>query len=80
MHEVVVSKDTIATLERADASGACTWRVSSTLFGHVASDARLSPLPGFKTKNSTELYPEILAGEFVAEALKRINLFKQPKA
>lgn len=37
MHEVVVLPSTIAAAEAAEASGRPAWRVSSTLFAHIAS-------------------------------------------
>ena len=37
MHEVVVLPSTIAAAEAAEANGRPAWRVSSTLFAHIAS-------------------------------------------
>lgn len=76
MHEVVVSEATKKALENSEKLGKCTWRVSSTLFGHVKSDEILEPMGKLKTKESEEMYPSIIAGDFVAQVLKRINLHK----
>lgn len=75
MHEVIVAEETIEAVKAAQAEGRSTWRVSSTLFSHIASDELLEPLGNFKTNESLELYPPIHAGDFVSETLKRINLF-----
>lgn len=48
------------------------WRVSSTLFAHVASDAVVAPLGGV-VKGETA-YPPMRAGDMVAEELRAINL------
>ncbi len=37
-HEVIISEETARAIERAKAEARPLWRVSSTLFGHVASD------------------------------------------
>ena len=72
LHEVVISEDTLATLQQHEATGKCTWRVSSTLFGHVASDVVLAPLGRFKTHETLKRYPPLLAGEQVGEVLTKI--------
>lgn len=74
MHEVVVSEGTLAAVKEAENSDRSTWRVSSTLFAHIASDEDLSPIGKFKTQESLKLYPSILAGDQVANQLKKINL------
>jgi len=73
-HEVVVSKETIATFERAQAEKKSVWRVSSTLFSHVASDKLLQPVVGKLSKESLEQYPPILAGKQVSDELALIKL------
>ncbi|EFJ50218.1 hypothetical protein VOLCADRAFT_80362 [Volvox carteri f. nagariensis] len=47
MHEVVVTEATLAAVEAARAAGRSTWRISSTVFIHCASDAVLRPLGRF---------------------------------
>lgn len=47
MHEVVFTDATERALEAAREAGRCTWRVSSTLFAHMASDTELRPLGRF---------------------------------
>lgn len=74
MHEVVVSKETTAAACRAREAGASMWRVSSTLFAHVRSDASLAPLGRFAANADVTLYPDIRAGVQVAEELKALEL------
>ncbi len=73
-HEVVVSSDTLAAVERAKQEKRSLWRVSSTLFGHVASDKELKPLAKFVTEEALRKYPPILAGDQVQEELNLIKL------
>eukprot|EP00958_Prasinococcus_capsulatus_P026626 scaffold4918_cov202-Prasinococcus_capsulatus_cf.AAC.1 len=47
-HEVVFTEQTLAAYEDALKDGRSTWRISSTVFGHIASDQTLEPLPVFK--------------------------------
>jgi len=44
---VVCTDATLAAAERARAAGCPLWRVSSTVFAHVASDEVLTPLGAF---------------------------------
>ena len=74
MHEVVFSEATKHALEAAAAAGRCTWRVSSTLFGHVASDAVLQPLGRFAQEPAAVDYPAMPAGQYVQSELEVINL------
>jgi len=73
-HEVIVSPETIAAVERAKKDGRSLWRVSSTLFSHVASDGELRPLAHFATPEALQKYPRRLAGDQVAEELSLIKL------
>jgi len=73
-HEVVVTQETSAALEKAKKEGRSLWRVSSTLFSHVASDNTLKPLPPFVSMKEAQNYCEILAGNQVAEELSMIQL------
>lgn len=55
-------------------SGKSTWRVSSTLFGHIQSDQVLQPLEHFSTASSRQAYPPVLTGDQVQNELKMIKL------
>eukprot|EP00249_Psilotum_nudum_P007867 c20879_g1_i1 orf=155-1282(+) len=74
MHEVVVSNRTLAAIDTATKCGHSLWRVSSTVFGHIASDAILQPLGHFATSPEANKYPAIHAGEYVELELAAINL------
>ena len=74
MHEVVVLPDTIAAAARREAEGRPPWRISSTLFSHVASARELRPLGAFADAASLAAYPPITAGEQVMSVLKKIKL------
>jgi len=78
-HEVVVNEQTVAAAEAAKAAGRSLWRISSTLFGHIASDQSLLPVAHFKDQPNAHKYPEITAGEQVLAELKAISL-AQPSA
>ena len=72
--QVVCSEDTLIALKSAQAQGSSTWRVSSTVFGHIASDQVLTPLGHFATPQATQEYPAIDAGKFVQQELEAIKL------
>lgn len=74
MHEVVVTKRTLEAIEMACQQNRSLWRVSSTLFAHIASDATLEPLGHFVEAPSASKYPPIYAGDFVEQELAVINL------
>mmetsp|Transcript_414 Transcript_414/g.686 ORF Transcript_414/g.686 Transcript_414/m.686 type:complete len:359 (-) Transcript_414:282-1358(-) len=73
-HEVVVSDRTLAAIEKAEKEGRSTWRVSSTLFAHIASDNTLEPLGKFSKAEDASKYPATKAGKQVSEELKAIKL------
>jgi len=73
-HEVVVTKETLASYEKAKNDGKSLWRVSSTLFSHVASDKQLEVFEKFATDETKKSYPSILAGDHVNEELAKIRL------
>lgn len=74
-HEVVVDERTLAAVAAAAAAGRSRVRISSTLFGHFASDVLLRPLGRFgEDAAAREAYPPILCGAHVQEELKAINL------
>jgi isopenicillin N synthase-like dioxygenase len=76
-HEVVVSPETVVAIEKAKAEKKSLWRVSSTLFSHVASDNTLQPIEKFRTKESLEKYPPTKAGTQVQNELNAIKLGKE---
>lgn len=74
MHEVVVTNRTLNAIEIARQQNRSLWRVSSTLFAHIASDMVLKPLGHFTKAPDASRYPPIFAGEFVEQELSVINL------
>lgn len=74
MHEVIVTSRTIDAIKQASEKNHSLWRVSSTLFAHIASDAVLKPLGHFAESPLASKYPPICAGEFVEQELAVINL------
>eukprot|EP00002_Diphylleia_rotans_P021080 TRINITY_DN40_c0_g1_i1.p2 TRINITY_DN40_c0_g1~~TRINITY_DN40_c0_g1_i1.p2 ORF type:complete len:347 (+),score=50.24 TRINITY_DN40_c0_g1_i1:52-1092(+) len=73
-HEVVVTDATLAALQEAKAAGRSQWRISSTLFAHIASDNLLQPLAPFKSPQADADYPPTYAGDQVQAELEAINL------
>ncbi|MED6171807.1 hypothetical protein PIB30_044225 [Stylosanthes scabra] len=74
MHEVVVTNRTVDAIRTAEEQKRSLWRVSSTLFGHIASDAVLKPLGHFVESPLASKYPPLCAGEYVEQELAVINL------
>lgn len=72
--QVVWSDRTKAAVQAAKSEGRSLWRVSSTVFGHVASDQLLQPLPPFLDLPSASQYPAIKAGAYVEQELSIIAL------
>mmetsp|Transcript_32537 Transcript_32537/g.52426 ORF Transcript_32537/g.52426 Transcript_32537/m.52426 type:complete len:378 (-) Transcript_32537:81-1214(-) len=73
-HEVVVADSTIKAKERAEKEGRSTWRVSSTLFAHIASDNTLEPIGKFSEESNAKNYPATKAGQQVSDELAAIKL------
>jgi len=73
-HEVVVNDAALAARDAAQAAGRSLWRISSTLFGHIASKESLTPLAAFSHEPTAKDYPPITAGEQVLAELKAISL------
>ncbi|KAJ3354713.1 hypothetical protein GGF32_002392 [Allomyces javanicus] len=73
-HEVIVTEKTLEVVERKKAAGESLWRVSSTLFYHIASDQVLAPLPPTDTDENKAKYPPIVCGDYVAKELEMISL------
>lgn len=70
------TEETLAAAEVARQQGRPPWRVSSTVFSHIASDELLQPLPPFSSPEAAEAYPAIPAGLQVQQELELINLRK----
>lgn len=77
-HQVVVNEKTIAAIQKAKEENRSTWRISSTLFAHIASDELLEPIVGTpeEIEEAKKNYPPILAGDHVNNELKYIKLAK----
>lgn len=73
-HEVLVNESTVKVIERKKAAKESLWRVSSTLFSHIASDQQLRPLGHFANDESKKLFEEIYAGDQVQAELNAIAL------
>jgi isopenicillin N synthase-like dioxygenase len=73
-HEVVVTDETLAAVERQRAANRPLWRISSTLFSHIASDQILRPIAGFANAEADAAYPPLAAGEQVVKELEAIKL------
>ena len=73
-HEVVVNESTLEAIEKAKQENRPLWRVSSTLFSHIASDVVLEPLAPYDTPEAKQKYPPILTGDQVLEELTHIKL------
>ncbi|KAI9189857.1 hypothetical protein H9P43_001292 [Blastocladiella emersonii ATCC 22665] len=73
-HEVIVNEKTIEAAERAKAAGRSLWRVSSTLFYHIASDVVLKPTGPFDEPERNAAYPAVDCGEYVRKELELISL------
>mmetsp|Transcript_66152 Transcript_66152/g.182591 ORF Transcript_66152/g.182591 Transcript_66152/m.182591 type:complete len:306 (+) Transcript_66152:451-1368(+) len=83
-HEVVVNEATMAVIDKKKAAAAAEgrdtsnlqelWRVSSTLFGHIASDQVLKPMGRFATPEALAEFPPVETGQQVQNELNAINL------
>jgi len=73
-HEVVVNEAAMQAKEAAEKAGRSLWRISSTLFGHIASSENLQPIGHFAQLPTAKEYPPITAGEQVLAELKAISL------
>ena len=72
--QVVCTEATAQAVTSARAAGRPLWRVSSTAFGHVCSDATLQPLGRFAAAAEAGQYPPTLAGLQVQQELDYIRL------
>uniref|UniRef100_A0A6B2L8P8 Isopenicillin N synthase-like Fe(2+) 2OG dioxygenase domain-containing protein n=1 Tax=Arcella intermedia TaxID=1963864 RepID=A0A6B2L8P8_9EUKA len=76
-HEVVVNDATLQAIENAKAENRCLWRISSTVFTHIASDNILKSVFEPVPPEIEAKFPPIAAGKQVENELKRIKLLKQ---
>ncbi len=70
--QVVVTQATAAAIQAARREGRPLWRVSSTVFSHIASDLTLRPLGRFADDEAVRQYTDVPAGQFVLHELQRI--------
>jgi isopenicillin N synthase-like dioxygenase len=77
-HEVIVNEATRKTIENKT-NDRPLWRISSTLFLHIASDNILRPLEGvFDTEEKRAAqYPKIHTGDQVRKELGMIALLEK---
>eukprot|EP00218_Dolichomastix_sp_CCMP3274_P008198 CAMPEP_0170132688 /NCGR_PEP_ID=MMETSP0033_2-20121228/692_1 /TAXON_ID=195969 /ORGANISM="Dolichomastix tenuilepis, Strain CCMP3274" /LENGTH=363 /DNA_ID=CAMNT_0010368105 /DNA_START=36 /DNA_END=1127 /DNA_ORIENTATION=+ len=75
MHEVIFSDATQAAVDKAREANKSLWRVSSTVFGHIASAQVLQPLGHYaQDEQKLKTYPPTHAGDQVQQELEHINL------
>ena len=72
--QVICTEATQEAIKRAAAEGRPLWRVSSTVFAHIASDEMLMPVGRFAQEADASMYEPILAGAFVQKELEVIKL------
>lgn len=75
-HEVVANEGMRSLVEAEQAQGLVPWRVSVTLFVHVASDQMLQPLGPFDSPEAREAYADniMLAGDRMRRQLRKRGL------
>jgi len=71
-HEVVVTRDTLETVEKAKKENRPTWRISSTVFSHISSDEILEPL--YQCKTEENLKKNILLSTLVNKFSKNYKI------
>ena len=74
MPEVVFNRRRGEAAAKAKADGKSLWRISSTVFGHLASDRWLEPVGHFATEAAKAEYPGMYVGDFVSKELESIAL------
>ena len=74
MHEVICTPKTQEAMEKARAEGRSTWRVSSTVFSHLASDEKMSPMGRYADLPEAKDYPETYVGDYVQQELEDLEL------
>jgi len=69
-HEVIINQKAKDMLKNNKSN----WRISSTVFFHIDSDALMEPLDQFKNQESIKKYPKIIQGNYLKDELKHIKL------
>ena len=75
-HEVVYDDLTEKAAEKARKEKRSLWRVSSTMFSHIRSEAVLEPLQKYSTEVSRKLYPKTTGEEYTIKEFSYINLIE----
>ena len=75
-HEVVYDDLTEKAVQKAREEKKSTWRVSSTMFSHIRSEAVLEPLGKFSNEESRKLYPKTTGEEYTIKEFSYINLIE----
>jgi isopenicillin N synthase-like dioxygenase len=76
MHEVVCTENTLQAVKRAKSAGKKhLWRVSSTVFAHLAPHVIMKPMLG-EAVDLQEEFPETLVADYIARELRQINLIR----
>jgi isopenicillin N synthase-like dioxygenase len=76
MHEVVCTEETLKAVERAKLAGKKElWRVSSTVFAHLAPHVMMRPLL-VNVGAAHEEFPETLVADYISRELRTINLMR----
>jgi isopenicillin N synthase-like dioxygenase len=73
-HEVVVVNATLDQINQQKSRGRPLWRISSTVFYHLASDNILQPVEKFKCQPNAKLYPAQYVGDQVQKELGFLEL------
>lgn len=78
---VVAAPETLTAISERRARGQSLWRVSSTLFSHIASDQELRPLEGggLWPAAAGDAFTPVLAGDQVMAELRAIKLGQEPR-
>lgn len=75
-HEVVYDELTEKAVEKAKKEARSLWRVSSTMFSHIKSNAILEPLEKFSNETSRMIYPKTTGEEYTIKEFSYINLIE----
>ena len=64
-------------MEKAKTEQKSLWRVSSTMFSHIRTDALLEPLGRFENEESRKKYPRMTGEEYTIKEFSYINLMEE---
>jgi len=73
-HEVIYTNKTHEAYQNAIKNKKIPWRVSSTLFGHIRYDVKLTPIGKFATTEALKEYGSPTAHAQVLDELRAISL------